>query len=97
MKLDELRQLARERGVKPAKMTKRELVKLLQRVEGNFDCFASAVHGFCDQVACLWHHDCMKESTTPPKKAKASAPKKKSVAKKKVVKKKTKKEKKPKK
>lgn len=93
MKVEEIRNLARERGLKPAKLTKRELVKLIQRAEGNFDCFASAVHGFCDQVACLWHKACMKESTVPvravtvkksaPKKK--AAPKKKSVAKKKVA------------
>ena len=87
MKLEEIRNLARERGLKPAKLTKRELVKMIQRAEGNFDCFASAVHGFCDQVACLWHKACMKESTVPVRAVtvKKSAPKKKAALKKKSV------------
>ena len=96
MKLDDIRKLARERGLKPAKLNKRELVKMIQRSEGNFDCYASAAHGECDQVVCLWREGCFKDGAAAvaekpravaKKKAvtKKSAPKKKSVAKKKAA------------
>lgn len=90
MKLDDIRKLARERGLKPARLTKRELIKLIQRSEGNFDCYASADQGHCDQLDCLWIDPCLKEAVVPvaavksaPKKR--AATKKKSSAKKKAV------------
>lgn len=58
MNVQEIRVIARERGVKPGRMTKLELVKMIQREEGNFACFGSAVDGQCDQLACLWRQDC---------------------------------------
>ena len=91
MKLEEIRQLARDRGLKPAKLTKRELVKLIQNSEGNFDCFSSAVDGHCDQLACFWREDCFQEGTAPVAAEPAPAPApavKKSAAKKSVAKKK---------
>jgi hypothetical protein len=35
-------------------------VRLLQRSEDNFDCFATAVDGVCDQMSCVWREDCFK-------------------------------------
>ena len=62
MKVEEIRKLARDRGLKPAKLTKRELVRMIQRSEGNFDCFGTATAGVCDQLGCLWREACFKES-----------------------------------
>lgn len=59
MKMQEIRDLARERGVKPGKLNKVKLVKQLQLNEGNFDCFATNHTGDCDQVRCLWRADCL--------------------------------------
>lgn len=63
MNMQEIREIARERGIKPGKLTKVELVKELQRGEGNFDCYSTAVDKFCDQAACLWRTDCFKQSS----------------------------------
>ncbi|OEU69551.1 MAG: hypothetical protein BA863_10625 [Desulfovibrio sp. S3730MH75] len=41
-----------------------EAVRLLQRVEGNFDCFARAASGFCTQEDCLFYIECLKNSRT---------------------------------
>ncbi|WP_432737773.1 hypothetical protein [Maridesulfovibrio sp. FT414] len=40
-----------------------EAVRLLQRLEGNFDCFARAESGFCDQTECLFYEECMDNSS----------------------------------
>jgi len=58
MNMQEIRNLAKHHGVKPARLTKVELVQAIQHVEGNFDCFASATDGYCDQSACSWRADC---------------------------------------
>jgi len=36
-----------------------EEVRALQRNEGNFDCFATASGGYCDQAGCLFRSECM--------------------------------------
>lgn len=58
MDMQEIRSLAKHRGVKSSRLTKVELVHAIQHVEGNFDCFASAIDGYCDQSACIWRVDC---------------------------------------
>jgi hypothetical protein len=58
MNVQEIRQIATQVGVKPGKMNKTLLVRTIQRQEGNFDCFASAIDGQCDQDNCLWRKDC---------------------------------------
>jgi len=58
MNLQEIRRLARNQGLMPKKLSKLDLVRQIQRNEGNFDCFATAYDGVCDQYACLWRKDC---------------------------------------
>ena len=59
MKVEQIREIAREFGVKPGKLNKVELVRRIQSEEGNFDCFATATEGYCDQQTCLWRDDCL--------------------------------------
>jgi hypothetical protein len=58
MKLDEVRNIAKSRGVHPNSLTKTKLIKTLQLGEGNFDCFATATRLECDQADCIWRDDC---------------------------------------
>lgn len=62
MKLEEIRSIAKSRGLHPGKLSKTELIKTLQASEGNFDCFASAFNGECDQSGCIWRADCFEVS-----------------------------------
>jgi hypothetical protein len=58
---NEIRAMIKARGIKqPPGATRVELVRLLQRSEGNFDCFATATTGECDQLDCVWREDCFK-------------------------------------
>ena len=58
MKLEDVRGIAKSKGVDPAKLSKTRLIKTLQIREGNFDCFATAYGGECDRADCLWRPDC---------------------------------------
>ena len=60
MNMQQIREIARARGLaKTGKATKITLIRDIQRAEGNFDCFATASSGFCDQTGCLWREDCL--------------------------------------
>jgi hypothetical protein len=58
MKMQEIREMAKEYNIKTSRMSKMKLIQEIQASEGNFDCFASATSGECDQVGCLWRKDC---------------------------------------
>lgn len=58
MKLEYVRSIAKSRGVHPGKLSKTALIKAIQTDEGNFDCFATAYAGECDQEDCIWREDC---------------------------------------
>lgn len=62
MKMQEIRDLAKEFGIKTSRMSMVQLVQSIQASEGNFSCFASAVDGVCDQVACKWRDNCFKSA-----------------------------------
>ena len=58
MKIEEVRSLAKSRGIHTGKLSKAVLIRTIQAEEGNFDCFATAYDGVCDQESCLWRSDC---------------------------------------
>ncbi len=58
MNMQEIRVIAKDYGVKAGRLSKIRLIHEIQRVEGNFDCFATAAAGYCDQAGCLWRDDC---------------------------------------
>jgi hypothetical protein len=63
MKLQEIKAIAKSKGVKQGNMKKPELIRAIQHAEGNFGCYGSATSGYCDQINCLWHEDCLQFST----------------------------------
>ncbi len=60
MKMQDIRKIAKQNGLKTSKLNKTLLVRKIQSTEGNFDCFASASNDYCDQTACIWQDDCFK-------------------------------------
>jgi hypothetical protein len=59
MKMQGIREIARQKGVIPAKMNKTLLIKTIQKTEGNFDCFATPHVKNCNQFRCIWRQDCI--------------------------------------
>ena len=60
MRLQEIKNIAKKMGIKAGSMKKAELIRAIQRAEGNLDCFGTAKSGECDQINCLWRGECLK-------------------------------------
>ncbi|MCX5697559.1 MAG: SAP domain-containing protein [Candidatus Omnitrophica bacterium] len=60
MRLTQIEKKAKSVGINNTwKYSRKELIRHIQRVEGNFPCFATAKN-HCDQHACLWRPDCIR-------------------------------------
>ena len=62
--MKQIRSIARKRGITPGQMVKEDLIRAIQRAEGNFDCYGTATEELCDQEDCLWREDCFFDSTS---------------------------------
>jgi len=61
MRLSEIEKKARNIGIKDTwKYSKKDLIRNIQRAEGNFECFSTVSNNSCDQMACCWRSDCLK-------------------------------------
>ncbi len=58
MKMDAIREIARQRGINPAKMKKVDLVRAIQADERNQQCYMTGYKKECGQMQCLWRDDC---------------------------------------
>lgn len=58
MNIEEVCSIAKSQGIHPGKLSKIGLIRMIQSEEGNFDCFATAYAGICDQANCIWRNDC---------------------------------------
>ncbi len=56
--LQDVRAIAEKMGVDTGNLNKTELIRAIQRAEGNKDCYASAQVQTCGRTNCLWHQDC---------------------------------------
>ncbi len=78
MKMQEIRKKAKALGINSFGKTKVQLIKEIQRAEGNFDCFGTA-KDYCDQFECCFRELCL--SLNNPKKKTRRSRKKKKVSK----------------
>ncbi len=58
MEIEQIRSIAESQNIELGTLSKAELIKSIQTSEGNFDCFATAGIGECDQTGCSWREDC---------------------------------------
>jgi len=58
MNMNQIKEVAKDRGVKPGKMNKEMLIRSIQRIEGNPQCFNTQFSNLCGQENCLWREDC---------------------------------------
>lgn len=60
MRLSDIEKKARSMGIKDTwKFSRKELIKSIQKSEGNYPCFGTA-QSSCDQTGCSWRNDCLK-------------------------------------
>jgi len=58
MKIQDIQKIAKKKGINPGKMNQTELIRAIQKAEGNIPCFATASVQACGQMNCLWRVDC---------------------------------------
>jgi hypothetical protein len=58
MKLEEIKEIAKQYYIKTIKVKKSDLVRTIQLAEGNEQCFDSGRATLCGQDTCLWREDC---------------------------------------
>jgi hypothetical protein len=58
MKMNDIKEIARQRGINPAKMKKVDLIRAIQQDEGNPVCCSTDFKEECGQEDCLWRDDC---------------------------------------
>ena len=61
MQMKKIKEIAKTNGITPGSMSRTELIRAIQRAEGNSDCFATMHVSDCNQVNCLWLVDCKAE------------------------------------
>ena len=61
MKMQEIRQKAKQFNIPSFGKTKDALIREIQRAEGNFDCYKTA-SGYCDQWACCFRDGCLENA-----------------------------------
>lgn len=72
MKMQEIRTKAKELGINSFGKTKTELIRAIQKAEGNFECFGTAA-GYCDQFQCSFRSLCIDEEGKPQRAARKKA------------------------
>ncbi len=58
MKIELIKEIAKQHDIKVGKLKKSELVRAIQSAELNDACFDTGKAGECGQENCLWRSDC---------------------------------------
>ena len=58
MNFQAIRDIAMKNGVDAENRDKTELIRAIQKAEGNSDCYSTAQIQACGQTNCLWREDC---------------------------------------
>jgi hypothetical protein len=60
MKMQDVRKIAKTKGINSFGKTKVDLIREIQKAEGYFDCYKTAV-AFCDQYLCSFRTACLED------------------------------------
>lgn len=67
MKMQDVRKIAKSKGINSFGKTKVALIREIQKAEGNFDCYKTA-DTYCDQELCRFRISCLEDLPTSKKK-----------------------------
>lgn len=59
MKIQKIQVMAKKMGINTFRMKKTDIVRAIQRVENNMDCFCTPRVEYCGELLCLWREDCL--------------------------------------
>jgi DNA-binding IscR family transcriptional regulator len=57
--ISKIRKMAKNMGINTNRIKKSDIIRAIQRKEGNIDCFGSPRVEFCSEQNCLWRNDCL--------------------------------------
>jgi len=60
MTVKEIKSIAKKMNLKFSNVRKTDMVRAIQKSEGNNDCFKTGNAQECGQLNCLWRQDCLK-------------------------------------
>ena len=58
MTIKKIKEIAKKMHVKVTGVNKADIIRSIQRSEGNKDCFRTGYVNECGQFDCLWRDDC---------------------------------------
>ncbi|MBF0286960.1 MAG: SAP domain-containing protein [SAR324 cluster bacterium] len=58
MKINEVRALAKQKGLEKIPKSKKLIIQAMQEAEGSNACYNTGYSGECGQDGCLWLADC---------------------------------------
>jgi len=59
MIIKDIQNIALTMNLEPGKLNKTDLIRLIQKEEGNNECYATPEVSSCGQEDCLWRSDCL--------------------------------------
>ena len=65
MKIQDIKDIAKKKGVNAGKMNKTDLIRAIRIAEGSNVCFATFSIQTCSQMNCLWRKDFMEGMLKP--------------------------------
>ena len=65
MRFQEIQKMATTMGIPAYRVKKTELIRAIQRTEGNIECYGTDRLDHCDEQECLWRMDCKARHNRP--------------------------------
>jgi hypothetical protein len=59
MKFNDVRKMAKDMNLNTYRMKKKDVIRAIQRLEGNPECYGTPTVAFCNEDSCLWRSDCL--------------------------------------
>jgi len=54
-----IRRMAKSMGINTYQMKKTDIIRSIQKKEGNIDCYGTSRVESCQELTCLWRDDCL--------------------------------------
>ena len=64
MKFNEIRKMAKGMQINTYRMKKTDIIRAIQKVENNIECYGTERIKNCNEDKCLWRNDCLFLSET---------------------------------
>ncbi len=65
MKINDVRKMAKRRRINTYAMKKEDIIRTVQKLENNIECFATERVEYCNEDKCLWRGDCLSINNSP--------------------------------